>query len=62
MIDTIFEILQSVGIMVIFIKLMYDIVKPQTCPCRLCQHVETLSDEAVKDIVEEALPETHEKE
>ena len=28
------------------------------CKCPVCQHVKTLSDEAIKDIIEEAIPET----
>lgn len=30
------------------------------CSCPICQHAKTLSDEAIKDIVKEALPETSE--
>lgn len=35
--------------------------KSKYCQCPLCRHVLSLSDEAIKDITENALPESHEK-
>ena len=67
--DMIFDIIDGfllVGAMILIflahrrINILEYAKSTQICSCSICQHVSTLSDEALKDIIDEAIPETNE--